>query len=212
MRSEHNHDQAVQKAKDSVMAAEQSLEEARTRLEKRERSQYHEEQIWSDTIRRNSTWVTFGLMGFNVLLLLANVIAIEPWRRRKMVSEIKTELDEKTMGGSAIEDSATADIKSIVEDIEKADASQLLATKTPELDPTRNVPTSPIIQTPAEPEPSVESFQPWTKEAAKGYIKRLFSESPIVIRRYDLTTVALQSAATGAAITVLLAALLIKPR
>jgi sensitive to high expression protein 9 len=94
IRSEHLNDQAIREAKDAVLAAENALEEARAQLEKRERAQYHEEQIWSDTIRRNSTWVTFGLMGLNILLLLVNLVIIEPWRRRKMVREIKAALEE----------------------------------------------------------------------------------------------------------------------
>ncbi|KAF2204396.1 hypothetical protein GQ43DRAFT_409601 [Delitschia confertaspora ATCC 74209] len=94
IRSEHLNDQAVNAAKENVQAAETALEEARTHLEKRERAQYHEEQIWSDTIRRNSTWVTFGLMGVNIFLLLASLLFIEPWRRRRMVREIRSALDE----------------------------------------------------------------------------------------------------------------------
>ncbi|KAF1993692.1 hypothetical protein P154DRAFT_502989 [Amniculicola lignicola CBS 123094] len=98
IRSEHINDQAVREAKDAVMAAESSLEEARIQLEKRERAQYHEEQIWSDTIRRNSTWVTFGLMGVNIVLLLASLLVFEPWRRRRIVREIKSALEaQKSM-------------------------------------------------------------------------------------------------------------------
>ncbi|KAF2121418.1 Mdm33 family-domain-containing protein [Lophiotrema nucula] len=103
IRSEHINDQAVTTAKDAVLASESALEEARTQLEKRERAQYHEEQIWSDTIRRNSTWVTFGLMGFNIFLLLASLVLIEPWRRRRLVREIKRELEaQKTAIGTAV--------------------------------------------------------------------------------------------------------------
>jgi sensitive to high expression protein 9 len=93
IRSEHINDQAIRQAKESVEAAEAALEEARTRLEKRERAQYHEEQIWSDTIRRNSTWVTFGLMGVNIFLLLLSLAILEPWRRKRMVREIKSALE-----------------------------------------------------------------------------------------------------------------------
>src|ERR1700753_162470 len=53
IRSEHVTDQTVQSAKEKVAVAEQALENARSHLEKRERMRYHEEQIWSDTIRRN---------------------------------------------------------------------------------------------------------------------------------------------------------------
>lgn len=97
IRSEHQNDHAVQEAKDAVTTAEKSLEEGRARLEERERRQYHEEQIWSDTIRRNSTWITFGLMGVNILLLLANLAIFEPYRRRRIVREIKAAMDEKSI-------------------------------------------------------------------------------------------------------------------
>jgi sensitive to high expression protein 9 len=93
IRSEHLNDKAVREAKDAVTEAEASLEDARRHLEKRERAQYHEEQIWSDTIRRNSTWVTFGLMGVNIFLLLLSLLILEPWRRRRMVREIKNALE-----------------------------------------------------------------------------------------------------------------------
>jgi sensitive to high expression protein 9 len=93
IRSEHLNDKAVREAKDAVTDAEASLEDARRHLEKRERAQYHEEQIWSDTIRRNSTWVTFGLMGVNIFLLLLSLLILEPWRRRRMVREIKNALE-----------------------------------------------------------------------------------------------------------------------
>lgn len=49
---------------------------------------YHEEQIWSDRIRRQSTWGTWGLMGVNVLLFLGLQFVAEPWRRRRLVKGI----------------------------------------------------------------------------------------------------------------------------
>jgi len=96
VRSEHLDEQGVQKAKEDLAAAEKELEEGRALLERLERKQYHEEQIWSDTIRRNSTWVTMGLMGVNILLLLAQILFFEPYRRRKIVKQVKEALDEKS--------------------------------------------------------------------------------------------------------------------
>jgi sensitive to high expression protein 9 len=101
IRSEHINDQAIRVAKDNVVSAEAALAEARTQLEKRERAQYHEEQIWSDTIRRNSTWVTFGLMGVNIFLLLLSLAILEPWRRRRMVREIKSALEAQNLARDA---------------------------------------------------------------------------------------------------------------
>jgi sensitive to high expression protein 9 len=101
IRSEHLNDKAVREAKDAVADAETALEDARRHLEKRERAQYHEEQIWSDTIRRNSTWVTFGLMGVNIFLLLLSLLILEPWRRRRMVREIKNALEAHKIAADA---------------------------------------------------------------------------------------------------------------
>lgn len=95
IRSEHNHEKAVQSASDQLGAAERELEDARSSLERLERLQYHEEQIWSDNIRRNSTWVTIGLMGANIFILLVTVVIIEPWRRKRLVIEIKRELERR---------------------------------------------------------------------------------------------------------------------
>ena len=97
IRSEHANERAVETAQHEVVAAERSLEEARQELERKERKMYHEEQIWSDTIRRNSTWVTFGLMGFNVILLLTQIIAVEPWRRERLVREMRTAIGEQNV-------------------------------------------------------------------------------------------------------------------
>ncbi|KAI5193650.1 hypothetical protein E4T39_08856 [Aureobasidium subglaciale] len=116
IRSEHLNEQAVQAAKEHLANAERELEDARAKLEKKERKQYHEEQIWSDTIRRNSTWVTFGLMGLNIFLLLANLVIFEPWRRRRIVREIKTALDEKTtMAPPALAPAVEAEVDKVVE-------------------------------------------------------------------------------------------------
>lgn len=96
IRSEHVNEHAVTEAKEQVRDSERQLEEARQGLEKMERRMYHEEQVWSDTIRRNSTWVTFGLMGLNLVLLVGNFVVFEPWRRRRIVREVRDALDEKT--------------------------------------------------------------------------------------------------------------------
>lgn len=128
IRSEHINDQAIRQAKESVVDAEAALEEARTQLEKRERAQYHEEQIWSDTIRRNSTWVTFGLMGANIFLLLLSLAILEPWRRRRMVREIKGALEAQleaqkftipaSMATAAISSTTQQDLSAIEEEID----------------------------------------------------------------------------------------------
>lgn len=145
IRSEHLNDKAVREAKDAVEAAENALEEARSYLEKRERAQYHEEQIWSDTIRRNSTWVTFGLMGVNIFLLLLSLLILEPWRRRRMVREIKSALEAQ----QATAEAAVAPTRaSPYVMANPATEPSVAATATP----------AAPAQTPAEPEAVVEKI------------------------------------------------------
>ncbi|GAM90130.1 hypothetical protein ANO11243_081700 [Dothideomycetidae sp. 11243] len=121
IRSEHLHEQSVASARQALAAAETDLEDARKELERKERKQYHEEQIWSDTIRRNSTWVTFGLMGLNILLLVANIGIVEPWRRKRLVREVREALDAKTVTAGPGTD---AEVK---KEIDTASASTLQA-------------------------------------------------------------------------------------
>ncbi|CRK48885.1 hypothetical protein BN1723_008243 [Verticillium longisporum] len=47
--------------------------------------------IWSDRIRRASTWGTWGLMGVNVLLFIVLQLFAEPWRRRRLVRAVVAE-------------------------------------------------------------------------------------------------------------------------
>ncbi|SSD59635.1 uncharacterized protein SCODWIG_01396 [Saccharomycodes ludwigii] len=61
-------------------------------------TRYHEEQIWSDKIRRTSTWGTFMLMSVNILLFVVVQLLLEPWKRRRLVrsfeDKVKVALEE----------------------------------------------------------------------------------------------------------------------
>ncbi|QLQ78253.1 hypothetical protein HG537_0A05000 [Torulaspora globosa] len=61
-------------------------------------TRYHEEQIWSDKIRRTSTWGTFILMGVNIILFLVFQLLLEPWKRRRLTrsfeDKVKKALDD----------------------------------------------------------------------------------------------------------------------
>lgn len=122
IRSEHLNEQDVQAARDDLAASERRLDDARSLLERLERKQYHEEQIWSDTIRRNSTWVTFGLMGVNIVLLLAQLLVFEPYRRRKIVNQVKSALDERSLPSSGAATVVTEAEKQVDEVVEPAGA------------------------------------------------------------------------------------------
>lgn len=61
-------------------------------------TRYHEEQIWSDKIRRTSTWGTFILMGVNIILFLVFQLLLEPWKRKRLTrsfeDKVKKALDD----------------------------------------------------------------------------------------------------------------------
>ncbi|GAB7343188.1 hypothetical protein MBLNU457_1257t1 [Dothideomycetes sp. NU457] len=240
IRSEHVNEQAVAKAREELADSERMLENARSELERKERKQYHEEQIWSDTIRRNSTWVTFGLMGLNIFLLLANLAIFEPWRRRRLVREVRTALEEKTISVPAspvmereveravepanvtleqIEEPAVvpqvesavataADTVTESSDVpaEKAETVGSTPMATGEVLPEEavNVVEEPpaIIEAPTKvfhTDASPTTWEYWEVQWAmyKERLQEFFSERTVTMKRVELTTIALESVATG---------------
>lgn len=224
VRSEHVNDQAVQAAKDSLAAAERELEETRSLLERLERKQYHEEQIWSDTIRRNSTWVTFGLMGVNIVLLLANILIFEPYRRRKIVRDMKVALDEKMVAAPAspsLSQELTVAIAprpdagnavSLVEPIEQAEQplDPLLEPLIAELQEADQLPTpaetlqsSVIVASQRQVSDALGTSASTFSSSWEAYTEKfydLFSERMVQLKQSEVTAVALQGAATGVAV------------
>lgn len=83
-RSDHGNEHAVQEAAQHLADVERQAEQAASKLNSSILARYHEEQIWSDKIRRMSTWGTWGLMGVNVLLFLVFQFGFEPWRRDRL--------------------------------------------------------------------------------------------------------------------------------
>lgn len=100
-RSDHANEHSEQKAHEQLSQAEQRYEEASTKLSKSILARYHEEQVWSDKIRQMSTWGTWGLMGLNVLLFVLFQIAVEPWRRRRLVRGFEEKVQEAIREQSA---------------------------------------------------------------------------------------------------------------
>lgn len=76
-------------AKQKLSDMEAKEEELSTSLYRAILTRYHEEQIWSDKIRRTSTWGTFFLMGMNIVLFLVFQLLLEPWKRRRLVGSFE---------------------------------------------------------------------------------------------------------------------------
>lgn len=234
VRSEHLNEHDVQIAKDNLAAAERNLEDARSLLERLERKQYHEEQIWSDTIRRNSTWVTFGLMGVNILLLLTQIAIFEPNRRKKIVRDVKAALDEKTLAMSpavSVEKQMEAVVPTeeiVLEDVQAQTSQPLEELLPPKEEILPETPSPAVVEilhtepgdvaeamriandVPAA-EPPAKSTASGTMEAYHEALRDLFSERIVQVKKVDLTTAALQGAASGVAMMGLLF-LLLRPK
>jgi sensitive to high expression protein 9 len=93
-RSDHTNEQAEIAAQERLAEAERTADEAQAQLARSILARYHEEQIWSDKIRRASTWGTWGLMGFNVLLFIVVQLGLEPWKRRRLVGGFEEKVRE----------------------------------------------------------------------------------------------------------------------
>lgn len=87
----------VEECKQRLSDIEMEEDRLNNELYKSILTRYHEEQIWSDKIRRTSTWGTFLLMGINICLFLIFQLLLEPWKRRRLTrsfeDKVKNALD-----------------------------------------------------------------------------------------------------------------------
>lgn len=88
-RDDHSNSQNEEAAQKSLAEAEINADQSRTDLGNMILARYHEEQIWSDKIRRASTWGTWGLMGFNIFLFIIVQLGLEPWKRKRLVGSFE---------------------------------------------------------------------------------------------------------------------------
>ncbi|KAH8911184.1 hypothetical protein BR93DRAFT_923903 [Coniochaeta sp. PMI_546] len=175
---------------------------------------YHEEQVWSDRIRRQSTWGTWGLMGVNVLLFIGLQFVAEPWKRQRLVKgfteaesgvweDVRREVGE--VKGLLLEvkgdKSADANVaeSAAVGGIVEGTAGRLPATA--EIAVTVGATEVP----PLLPEEPGRDWK-WWKEVIlnpnkwRSLVQDLYSERRIDLRMRDASILALEGAATGAAV------------
>ena len=217
-RSDHANEQAEAAAQENLVAVERRAEEAAAKLSASILARYHEEQIWSDKIRRMSTWGTWGLMGVNVLLFLVFQIGVEPWRRKRLVKGFEEKVMEAleregTPPGPAVAFSQATEHPSegpaIVEE-----QTATLGEPEPEI-PLLSNETKPSENTFVALEPGNEVASE-TKPAISildrilESIRELFSHREVVISRIELTAIALKGAAAGMGVAAALL-MLLKP-
>ena len=206
------------------MEVEKTAEGAAARLSKSILARYHEEQIWSDKIRRMSTWGTWGLMGVNVLLFLVFQIAVEPWRRKRLVRGFEEKVMEalekeglvhnpnlkgqQTAEDVAIERPITSDIAAEVGGNAATGALVLDSSLEAAMKEGRNGTIAADVPSGGAASPSTSTLTIFG--LIQGKARDLFSNRRISLRQIDLTTAALEGAAAGIAVTGLV--LLLRPR
>ncbi|KAJ0152887.1 Sensitive to high expression protein 9 -like protein, mitochondrial [Colletotrichum tanaceti] len=156
-RQDHSLEQEVSAAAEALTDAEHAEQALGQQLNAGILKRYHEEQIWSDRIRRASTWGTWGLMGVNVLLFIVLQFVAEPWKRRRLVLGVVEE--EK-----AVLEGVTAELAGL-----KAALAQREAT-----DAAADAATAAAAAAAATPAPPVvmeeETFVPEPTEAAEAAV------------------------------------------
>ncbi|KAK7958401.1 hypothetical protein PG996_010161 [Apiospora saccharicola] len=169
-------------------------------------ARYHEEQIWSDKIRRMSTWGTWGLMGVNVLLFLVLQFGAEPWRRARLVRGFEQKVRE------ALEEERIARVFEREEERQHQQQSEGLAAAAHATTPASVETTpDPVLMAegiPVEIDPAESTSTPamsWrelitTPAYWKDAAHDLVSDRRVAIRMRDVSIVALEGVAAGAAI------------
>lgn len=88
-RNDHANEQGEQTAHSELESSEKKVDSIQLKLTQLILTRYHEEQIWSDKIRRASTWGTWIIMGLNMLLFIVATFLVEPWKRKRLVGSFE---------------------------------------------------------------------------------------------------------------------------
>ncbi|KAK2608650.1 sensitivity to high expression protein she9 [Conoideocrella luteorostrata] len=197
-RTDHVLEGEVSGAQEALTESELEEQSLSQRLNAGILKRYHEEQIWSDRIRRASTWGTWGLMGMNFILFIVFQFVAEPWRRKKLVKGVVEE-----------EKRVLEEVRGELEAVKSA-----LAKNGEVLPPTTQEVPAATITSPELPS-GVWADGGWTEVIMdparwKAIAADLCSERVIDVRMKDASALALQGALTGAAVAGSIAMLLMR--
>lgn len=117
-RNDHQNENNEQECEQKLQDAELKVDGIQLKLTQLILTRYHEEQIWSDKIRRSSTWGTWVLMGLNVLLFVIATFFVEPWKRAKLVRGFEDKVKNVLVGISQQNEQI---LEPIIEQLEQAD-------------------------------------------------------------------------------------------
>ncbi|KXJ92161.1 Mdm33 family-domain-containing protein [Microdochium bolleyi] len=185
-------------------------------------ARYHEEQIWSDKIRRMSTWGTWGLMAVNIFLFLVLQFGAEPWRRRRLVKGFEEKVrealaHEREMSRAAMLAGATA-VAPVSAPTEQEPAAELPQQEEPAAMGDSRTDTA-LVSSAEPPTPPLSAPLPsplslshlipasWEElidpEHWRAVYAELTSKRAVAMQMRDVSLIALEGVATGAAAVAL---------
>ncbi|GFR49127.1 hypothetical protein Agub_g10925, partial [Astrephomene gubernaculifera] len=95
---EHSLEGTVAQAKAAYGAASEALEGAHGELLRAIRERYSAETLWSDKIRRASTWWTAGLMALHLVSFLSVYLVMEPIKAQRLRNHVEEVLRDELVG------------------------------------------------------------------------------------------------------------------
>ncbi|KAI9158213.1 Sensitive to high expression protein [Paramyrothecium foliicola] len=206
-RADHELEGEVAAAQEALTEAEADEQRLNQKLNSGILRRYHEEQIWSDRIRRASTWGTWGLMGMNFLLFFMLQFVAEPWKRKRLVKGVVAE-EKKVL------EEVRAELTAVKVALETSRQEQALpesvAEALPEALPEAIIPTTELEGAPpvspseatVDEVAEVESWSEILQDPAKWKSAAidLYSERVVHLRMRDASLLALEGAIAGAAV------------
>lgn len=157
-------------------------------------------------------------MGVNILLFLLFQVAVEPWRRKRLVKgfedKVMEALEREGSAGAMLAEIHASKEVPFVADANEAD-SPVVERAQPELEEKvqeivnqeEKVEESQVL-----PDPILQPPMPLSRyESIRDTARDLFSERHVTVRRVDLTNAMLEGAAAGVAFVGVLV-LLLRPR
>jgi sensitive to high expression protein 9 len=216
-RADHELEGEVAAAQEALTEAEADEQKLNQQLNNGILKRYHEEQIWSDRIRRASTWGTWGLMGMNFFLFLVLQFVAEPWKRKRLVKGVVAE--EKQVLEEVKAELAAVKMAIELAKAEPAPLEQAAIETAPaevEVELVPQVTDEPVpASLPSVVVEDARKQQSWEEflvdpESWKAAALDLYSDRMVHLRMRDASILALEGAAAGAAVAGCLAMLFLR--
>ncbi|PLW28413.1 hypothetical protein PCANC_20811 [Puccinia coronata f. sp. avenae] len=131
VRTDHSNEQAESEAKKSLQDSEAQVDHQFTSMMQAILTRYHEEQVWSDKIRALSTTFSLSITLINVLVFLAAIVLVEPYKRSKVVSEVEERIVKRDMNNADVLDRALNAVVDRLSSTEKQLSDLVLSLQVP---------------------------------------------------------------------------------